>query len=314
MASSQDIQKKRISVLDSEMAYREVGHGQPIVFLHGNPTSSFLWRNILPLVARQGRCIAPDLMGFGDSPKLSPSDGSRYHFAEQRRHLDAFFEAMELGDEITLVLHDWGSVFGFDWANRHRERVRAIAYMEAVVRNVGRADLPNGIAELFESLRTESGANIILQQNMYIEQALPASILRSLTPEEHEEYRRPFAEAGESRRPILSLCRDVPFDDTPADVFEAQSSYAEWLSVCDLPKLFINAEPGAFLVGELREFCRSWPNQTEVTVKGSHFLQEDSPMEIGEAIASWLAGIQKAPRRVLFGALSFRSLLTGNYC
>ncbi len=292
MASSQEILQKRISVLDSEMAYREVGQGRPIVFLHGNPTSSFLWRSILPLVAQQGRCIAPDLMGFGDSAKLSPGDDSRYHFAEQRRYLDAFFEALELGDEITLVLHDWGSVFGFDWANRHRERVKAIAYMEAVVRNVSRADLPHGIDELFETLRTESGADIILQQNMYIEQALPASILRDLTPEEHEEYRRPFAEAGESRRPILSLCRDVPFDDTPADVFEAECSYGEWLSTCEIPKLFVNAEPGAFLVGELREFCRRWPNQQEVTVKGSHFLQEDSPEAIGEAILNWLVGIE----------------------
>ena len=289
--TSHDIQQKRVPILDSEMAYREVGQGRPIVFLHGNPTSSYLWRNILPLVARQGRCIAPDLMGFGDSAKLSPSDGSRYHFAEQRRYLDAFFEALDLGDDITLVLHDWGSVLGFDWANRHRASVRAITYMEAVVRNVGREDLPPGVTGLFETLRSETGADLILQQNMYIEQALPASMLRSLTAEEHAEYRGPFAEPGESRRPILSLCRDVPFDDTPSDVFEAECGYGEWLRSCELPKLFINAEPGAFLVGELREFCRTWPNQQEVTVSGSHFLQEDSPQEIGEAIVRWLAGI-----------------------
>ncbi len=290
--ASSDIQQKRVSVLDSEMAYREVGQGRPIVFLHGNPTSSYLWRNILPLVAHQGRCIAPDLMGFGDSAKLSPSDDSRYRFAEQRRYLDAFFEALGLEEDITLVLHDWGSVFGFDWANRHRGCVRAIAYMEAVVRNVGREDLPPGVDGLFVTLRSEAGADLILQQNMYIEQALPVSMLHTLTAEEHAEYRRPFSEPGESRRPILSLCRDVPIDDTPADVFEAECGYAEWLSSCELPKLFINADPGAFLVGELREFCRSWPNQQEVTVSGSHFLQEDSPREIGEAISSWLAGIE----------------------
>lgn len=274
------------------MAYREVGQGPPIVFLHGNPTSSYLWRNILPLVSHLGRCIAPDLIGFGDSAKLFPSDDSRYHFAEQRRYLDAFFEALEIRESVTLVLHDWGSVLGFDWANRHQESVRAIAYMEAVVRSVGREDLPPGVDGMFDTLRSESGADLILQQNMYIEQALPASILRTLTEEEHAAYRRPFAEPGESRRPILSLCRDVPIDDTPADVFEAECGYAEWLSTCDLPKLFINAEPGAFLVGELREFCRRWPNQSEVTVKGSHFVQEDSPQEIGEAISSWLAGIE----------------------
>jgi haloalkane dehalogenase len=281
--------QRRVAVLDTHMAYREAGRGHPIVFLHGNPTSSFLWRNVIPHVAPLGRCIAADLVGFGDSDKLPASGPDRYHFEEQRRYLDAFLEQAGVHGRVTLVLHDWGSVLGFDWANRHRAAVRAIAYMEAVIRNVRWQDLPAAGVPLYEALRSPLGEELILRQNLYIETALPAQIERPLTAAEMEAYRAPFRDEGESRRPILSLCRDVPLDGTPAAVHDAQVAYAGWLAEAEVPKLFVNAEPGSFLVGELRESCRRWKNQQEVTVRGRHFLQEDSPDAIGRAIASWLS-------------------------
>ncbi len=283
-----EIVKRRTSVLDTEMAYLEAGTGPPIVFLHGNPTSSYLWRNILPHVADLGRCIAPDLPGMGDSAKLEPSGPERYHFAEQRKYFDALLEALEIREAVTLVLHDWGSVLGFDWANRNRDAVAGIAYMESVVRPVPWEELPEGTGPLFEALRSEAGEQLILEDNIYIEAALPQMIQRSLSPQEMETYRAPFREPGESRRPILSLCRDVPVDGTPTEVWEAEAAYARWLPEAPFPKLFINSEPGAFLVGAKREFCRTWSRQEEVTVRGLHFPQEDSPAEIGTAIAGWM--------------------------
>jgi haloalkane dehalogenase len=284
------VTQHRIDVLDTRMAYREAGQGDPIVFLHGNPTSSFLWRKVIPHVAPFGRCIAPDLVGFGDSDKLPASGPDRYHFEEQRRYLDAFLETANVRERVTLVLHDWGSVLGFDWANRHREAVHAMAYMEATVRNVRWQDLPAEAVPLYEALRSPRGEELILQQNLYIETALPRQIARRLGAAEMETYRAPFREEGESRRPILSLCRDVPLDGTPRAVHDAQVAYARWLAETDVPKLFVNAEPGSFLVGELRELCRAWRNQHEVTVRGRHFVQEDSPDDIGRAIGAWLSG------------------------
>lgn len=273
------------------MAYVETGCGDPIVFLHGNPTSSYLWRNILPYTEGLGRCIAPDLIGMGDSAKLAPGGLDRYRFVEQRAHLDVLLDAVGVRDDVTLVLHDWGSVLGFDWANRHRDSIRAIAYMEAVIRPTPREDLPLGSAAMFEMLRTEAGDKLILGDNMYIESALPQMVLRKLADEEMDAYRRPFLDAGESRRPILTWCREVPFDGTPADVWGVEAAYAAWLPETRFPKLFVNAEPGAFLVGDKREFCRAWPNQEEVTVRGLHFPQEDSPHQIGAALRTWLARI-----------------------
>jgi len=286
--------QRKIAVLDTHMAYGEAGQGDPIVFLHGNPTSSFLWRNIIPHVAPLGRCIAPDLVGFGDSDKLPASGPDRYHFQEQRRYLDAFLEQAGVDARVTLVLHDWGSVLGFDWANRHREAVRAIAYMEATVRNARWQDLPAEAVPLYEALRSPRGEELILRRNLYIETALPRQIERQLTATEMESYRAPFRDEGESRRPILSLCRDVPLDGTPAAMHDAQVAYARWLAETDVPKLFVNAEPGSFLVGDVRESCRAWRNQHEVTVRGRHFLQEDSPDEIGRAISSWLSRLPAA--------------------
>ena len=280
--------KRRVAVRGNSVAYVEVGAGDPVIFLHGNPTSSYLWRNIIPHVEPLGRCIAPDLLGMGDSAKVSSPDPARYGLLEQRAHLDALLDALGVRGNVTLVLHDWGSVLGFDWANRHRNAIEGIAYMEAVVRPVSWADLGEATVSMFEALRSPAGDQLILVENMYVEQALPQMVLRRLSEEEMEAYRAPFRTPGESRRAMLTLCRDVPVDGTPKAVWDIEAAYAEWLPTTNLPKLFINADPGAFLVGAKRDFCRTWRNQTEITVPGLHFVQEDSPHEIGAAIADWL--------------------------
>jgi haloalkane dehalogenase len=271
------------------MAYFEVGHGDPIVFLHGNPTSSFLWRNVIPHVQALGRCIAPDLIGMGDSDKLPDSGPATYRFLEHRRYLDELLDSLGVNRRVTLVVHDWGSALGFDWANRHREAVRGVAYMEAIVRVPRWNEWREQTRSIFQRMRSAEGEHMILDENLFVERILPRSIQRQLSPEEMTEYRRPFAEPGEGRRPTLTWPREIPFDGDPPDVAEVVGSYAEWLPTSSLPKLFVNADPGAILVGPLREFCRTWRNQREVTVPGIHFIQEDSPDLIGHSLADWLA-------------------------
>lgn len=276
--------KRSVEVLGHRMAYVEAGSGDPIVFLHGNPTSSYLWRNVIPYLEGLGRCIAPDLIGMGDSAKIP---GSSYRFVDHAAHLDALFECLGVTDQVTLVVHDWGSALGFHWANRHRDAVAGIAYMEAIVRPVTWEEWPESARGIFQAMRSPAGEEIVLTKNVFVERILPASILRDLTDEEMTEYRRPFLEPGESRRPTLTWPREIPIDGQPEDVHDIVASYAAWLSESDLPKLFINADPGIILTGPQRGFCRTWPNQEEVTVTGLHFIQEDSPDEIGSAIADW---------------------------
>ena len=277
--------RRRISVLDTEMAYVEAGTGAPIIFLHGNPTSSYLWRNIIPHVEGLGRCLAPDLVGMGDSGRIS---GSLYRFVDHARYLDAWFDAVGATENVTLVVHDWGSALGFYWAHRHPDRVRAIVYMEAIVQPVTWDEWPEAARGIFQTMRSPAGEEIVLQKNVFVERILPASVVRGLTEEEMAVYRRPYLEPGESRRPTLTWPREIPLEGEPADVVEIVDRYAKWFATSDAPKLFINAEPGSILTGAQREFCRSWPNQEEVTVKGIHFIQEDSPAEIGQAIANFL--------------------------
>ncbi len=280
-------EKQRAVVLGQSMAYVEAGKGDPIVFLHGNPTSSYLWRNIIPHLEPLGRCIAPDLIGMGDSQKHFPSGAATYRFVDHSTYLDGLLDLLGVREKVTFVLHDWGSALGFDWANRHRDAVKGIAYMEALVRPVTWDEWPEEARRFFDGLRSEAGESMVLDRNLFVERVLPASIIRDLTDEEMAEYRRPFLEVGEARRPTLTWPREIPIDGSPPDVHRIVSDYSEWLSESDVPKLFINAEPGSILVGAQREFCRTWPNQTEVTVKGIHFVQEDSPDEIGRAIAEW---------------------------
>ena len=280
--------KKTTRVNGYEMRYMEIGEGEPIVFLHGNPTSSYLWRNIIPHCEPLGRCIAPDLIGMGDSQKLSPSGPDSYRFVEHRDYLDALLDQLGVHNNVTLVLHDWGSALGFDWANRHRTTVKGIVYMEAIVKTINWDEWPRSMKPIFEGFRSPAGDAMVLDNNVFIEQVLPASIIRKLTEEEMAEYRRPFLKPGEDRRPTLTWPRQIPIDGEPADVAAIVDSYSQWLSQSDLPKLFINAEPGAILRGPARDYCRTWPNQREVTVDGIHFIQEDSPHQIGRAIVDWL--------------------------
>jgi haloalkane dehalogenase len=280
--------RKRVRVLDTELAYVDTGAGDPVVFLHGNPTSSYLWRNIIPHVELLARCLAPDLVGMGESGK-NPS-GS-YRFVDHARYLDAWFEALRLDRNVTLVVHDWGSALGFHWGRRHPERVKGIVYMEAIVRPVTWEEWPEAARRVFQGMRSPAGEEMVLQKNVFVERVLPGSVLRPMTEDEMTVYRRPYLEPGESRRPTLTWPREIPIEGEPADVVQIAQEYAAWLSTSDVPKLFINAEPGAILTGPQREFVRSWPNQREVTVKGNHFVQEDSPHEIGQAIAEWLGNL-----------------------
>lgn len=289
---TEPLPKEYLTVNGKRMAYAAFGTGDPILFLHGNPTSSYLWRNIAQHLADLGRVLVPDLIGMGDSEKLGDAGSERYQFVEHRAYLDALIDDL-LGDarDVTLVIHDWGSALGFDWANRHRDRIKAICYMEAIVRPVTWEEWPDAAKQIFQALRSDAGEEMILNKNLFIEAILPGSILRTLREEEMNAYRKPFAKEGEDRRPTLTWPRQIPISGEPKEVHEIVADYATWMVANDLPKLFINAEPGAILTGPQRDFCRSWKNQTEVTVKGSHFIQEDSPVEVTAALRDWLKSI-----------------------
>jgi haloalkane dehalogenase len=272
----------------NRMAYVDEGKGDAIVFAHGNPTSSYLWRNVMPHLEGLGRVVAADMIGMGGSDKLRPSGPDRYHYAEQRDYLFGLWDALDLGDNVTLVLHDWGSALGFDWANQHRDRVRGIAFMEAVVTPMSWSDFPGSHREVFQGFRSSQGEKMVLEQNLFVEAVLPGAIQRRLSDEEMDHYRQPFANPGEDRRPTLSWPRNIPIDGQPADIVSVVEDYSRWLAESDVPKLFINAEPGAIVRGRIRELVRTWPNLTEITVNGSHFIQEDSPNEIGAAVAEFV--------------------------
>ncbi len=285
--SIEPLSKKYATVNGKRMAYHDVGSGPTVLFLHGNPTSSYLWRDIVPHVSDRARCVVPDLIGQGDSDKLDDPTVDSYTIVEHREYLDALLDQLDLGENITLVIHDWGSALGFDWANRHRDRVAGICYMEAIVRPVTWDEWPEAARGIFQNMRTDAGEEIVMTKNLFVEAILPSSIMRTLSDDEMNEYRRPFADPAD-RRPTLTWPRQIPIEGEPADVVDIVQSYADWLSTSDVPKLFINADPGIILTGPQREFCRTWPNQTEVTVAGLHFIQEDSPNEIGEALSAWL--------------------------
>lgn len=280
--------RRRLDVLDSTMAYVDAGQGPPVVFLHGNPTSSYLWRNVIPHVTAVGRCLAPDLIGMGDSGRASAGS---YRFADHARYLDAWFDALGLRD-VTLVVHDWGSALGFWWAFRHQRRVRGLAYLEAIVRPVTWAEWPDNARKMFQAMRSPAGEELVLEKNVFVERILPASIMRRLDDAEMDAYRRPWRTPGEARRPMLQWPREIPIDGEPADVVRIVEQYGAGLATSPVSKLFVNAEPGSILVGAPREFCRAWANQREVTVKGLHFVQEDSPDEIGQAVADFVRRLE----------------------
>ena len=285
----QPLTKNTVDVLDSRMAYHARGEGRPVLLLHGNPTSSYLWRDVIPELSGRGRLIVPDLIGMGDSGKLPNPGPETYRFTAHREYLDAFIDrVIGPAESIVFVLHDWGSALGFDWANRHRDRVRGIAYMEGIVRPIASWDEWSPQATpIFQGFRSDKGEQMILDRNMFVERVLPGSVLRKLTEAEMTEYRKPFLDAGD-RWPTLTWPRQIPIAGEPADVVAIVAAYSQWMAANDVPKLFVNAEPGAILIGRPREFCRSWTNQTEVTVAGSHFIQEDSGPVIGRAVADWM--------------------------
>jgi haloalkane dehalogenase len=280
--------KKTMDVKGSKMAYIDVGEGDSIVFQHGNPTSSYLWRNVMPYCEGLGRLIACDLIGMGDSDKLPDSGADRYSYAEQREYLFAAWEQLDLGDRIIFVIHDWGSALAFEWARKHDQRVQGIVYMEAIVDALSWDDWPENARKVFQGFRSEAGEAMVIDKNVFVERVLPGSILRSLKESEMAEYRRPFEVPGEDRRPTLSWPRQIPIQGAPLEVVNIVEDYSQWLARAEVPKLFINAEPGSILVGRQRELCRQWPNQLEVTVPGLHFIQEDSADEIGEHIKQFV--------------------------
>lgn len=281
--------KRHVEVDGARLAFVEAGAGDPIIFLHGNPTSSYLWRNVIPYLSPLGRCVAPDLVGMGDSDKLANSGPDRYTLAEHYHYLSGLLAALGVERRVTLVVHDWGGPLGFRWAREHPQAVRGIAYMETLVMPVSWDDWPDAARGIFQGFRSERGESLVLERNSFVERVLPNSILRQLDEEEMAEYRRPFARAGEDRRPTLSWPRQIPVDGEPADVVEVVQANYEWLKSTPIPKLLVAAEPGSIMTGRVLAACREFPAQTEVTVPGLHFIQEDSPDLIGAALRDWFS-------------------------
>ena len=279
--------RSRVRLGEQEMAYVDVGTGDPIVFLHGNPTSSYLWRNVIPHVQHLGRCLAPDLIGMGESSKLAEPTRGSYSFGTHARYLEQFLEAVQATERITFMLHDWGSALGFDWAARHPTAVRGIAFTEAIVNPMLWADWPRDGKRVFQAMRGPAGERRVLEENVFVERVLPASVLRGLSAEAHERYRAPFREPAD-RWPTLEWPRQIPIEHVPPEVHDVVDRYGQWLAHSDTPKLFVNAEPGSILVGRLRKVVRRWPALTEVTVPAAHFVPEDAPDELGRALAEWL--------------------------
>ena len=284
--------KKKITINNKTMSYIDEGEGDAIIFQHGNPTSSYLWRNVMPHLEGQGRLIACDLIGMGDSEKLTNSGPDSYNYFEHRDFLFTLLEELNIGKQVVFVIHDWGSALGFDWSFQNQDRVQGIAYMEGIVKPVTWDEWPENATKVFQGFRSEAGESMVLDKNIFVERVLPSSIMRELSEEEMDEYRRPFLNPGEDRRPTLSWPRQIPIQGEPKEVVEVVENYSKWLSSSDLPKLFINADPGSILTGKQREFCRSWPNREEVTVKGTHFMQEDSPDEIGKAVSRFVSKLR----------------------
>jgi len=275
------------------MAYLDEGKGDAVVFQHGQPVSSYVWRNVMPHLEGMGRLIACDLVGMGGSDKLNSPDPNRYHYSAHRDFLFALWDALDLGDRVMLVLDDWGAVLGFEWARRNSQRVRGIVHMEAIAAPLHWSDLPDLAHPLFKALRSPEGERLVLEENIFIEKILPQTVFRQFAEEELSHYRKPFLCPGEDRRPTLSWPRSLPIEGEPCEIFEVVRQNAGWMAQSEVPNLFINGEPGTLARGRLRDVIRRWPNQTEVTVKGRKLLQEDSPDEIGAAIADFVKRVRK---------------------
>jgi len=291
ISSDERYPKKFAEVNGARMAYVEAGTGDPIIFLHGNPTSSYLWRNVMPHAEDLGRCVAPDLIGMGDSDKLANSGPESYRLAEHQSYLDGLLDALGVSQNVIMVVHDWGGPLGFDWLRRHAEAAKGAAFMETIVTPMSWDGWPEQARQVFQGFRSPAGENMVLEKNVFVERVLPGSIIRDLGEAEMAVYRQPFAEPGEARRPTLTWPRQIPIDGEPADVVATVRANDAFLKANEMPKLFVNAKPGAILQGPLADHCRAWPNTSEVIVAGNHFIQEDSPDEIGAALAEWIRGL-----------------------
>ncbi|MDP6181752.1 MAG: haloalkane dehalogenase [SAR86 cluster bacterium] len=283
--------KKFTEVNGKKMAYIDEGSGDTVLFLHGNPTSSFLWRNIAPYLEDTNRVVIPDLIGMGDSEKMDGENNPSYKYHGQYEYLTGLMDNLELGNSINLVIHDWGSAMGFHFARENPDRIKSITYMEAVVMPLSWEQWPDAATKIFDLFRSEAGEELVLQKNFFVERILLADSVSGYTDEEKEEYIRPFKNAGEDRRPTLTWPRQIPLDGEPKEVVEEVEKNADFHKNSDIPKLFINAEPGSILTGDQREFVRTWKNQKEVTVKGNHFIQEDSADEIGAALREFVTNL-----------------------
>ena len=287
--------KSFITINGKKLAYVDFGEGDPIVFLHGNPTSSYLWRNIMPHLEDMGRLIAPDLIGMGDSDKLDNSGPDRYTFTEHTEYLYALFEELNLNN-VTLAIHDWGSALGFNWAALNPEKIKSIVYMEAITGPIESwDDWPEQARKIFQLFRSDAGEELVLDKNFFVERVFAGDVgmHRALEKQELDTYIKPFKEEGESRRPTLTWPRQIPIEGKPKEVVEIVKNYAKFMNETQIPKLFINADPGSILIGKQREIARQWPNQKEVTVKGGHFIQEVSPDEIGKFVREFLIGLKE---------------------
>lgn len=283
--------KKKFSrVLGSRMAYYQTGKGDPIVFLHGNPTSSYLWRNVIPHVAKLGNCIAPDLIGMGDSDKLSPSNATSYRFSEHYRYLEELLRSIGVKKNVTLVLHDWGGSLGFEWASRNAAKVKGIVFMETFIVSQNAQNTPPQISGWFKNFHTPEREKEVLENNFFVEQVLLRQFPK-MAEEDKAEYRRPFLRSGEDRRPTITFPREVPLDGEPKEVHDRVSDHLEWMSKNEIPKLFVKGEPGGLIQGGRERVCRAWRNLSEISVKGNHYLPEESPNEIGKGIANWMAKV-----------------------
>ena len=283
--------KKYKEILGKKMAYIEYGKGDSIVFLHGNPASSYLWRNITPHVEGLGRIIVPDLIGMGDSEKLDGIDNPDYKYHGQYKYLSTLLDELDLGDHIHLVIHDWGSAMGFQYARENPDRIKSISFMEAIIMPLKWEQWPENARNIFQLMRSEAGEEIVLEKNVFVERILLNDSANGFSEEERAEYIRPFINPGEDRRPTLTWPRQIPIEGEPSEVVEEVSKNGKFHKDSDIPKLFINAEPGSILIGDQREYVRSWKNIKEVSVKGNHFIQEHSADEIGISIKEFISSI-----------------------
>ena len=285
-------EKKTVAVNGSTMAYVEAGEGDPVVFLHGNATSSYMWRNIMPYLDGMGRLIAIDNIGQGDSGRLEHSGPEAYTLAEHQTFIDATLEALGVAGNVTFVMHDWGGPLGLTWAQRHPQAIKGLAHCETLVcDHASYEDYPDAVGAMLKRLRGPDGEQLVLEENFFVEKIFTAGVMRDIDDETMTEIRRPYTQAGEARRATLTWPRQIPIAGEPKDVADRVEGIAAWMAGNDIPKLFINVDPGQIIFERDLEIIRSWPNQTEVTVRGLHHPQEDSPDDMGAALRDWYAGI-----------------------